>query len=291
MRPNTRYSIIKPSSKAQMLTRKRVTVGLMLLSLLSIGTLLIATQLQAAEEGLSKESLSKESMAKVNLYAKNYREQNSNHLKSQSANPDTKMYVSNHKEDDNINMLENGYDMMGTSGFDAAGAPTEMALQHGKDIQADIVLVYSKYSSAKVPISKLQFIKEAAKKGGEIEPEDIADEPTKYQYYASYWAKLPMPLLGVHVIKLVRVASEDAADIVKAGEEKGLKIIAVIKESPAAKANIVKGDTLLKIGGVDLVKADDLFAAVQRYAGQAVEVELQRGDAEVKTSVALNTRK
>lgn len=291
MRPNTHYSIIKPSPTAQILTRKKITAGLMLLSLLSIGTFLIASQLHAAEDSLSKESLPDRSLVKVNLYAKNYKEQNSNHLKSQSANPDTKIYAGNRKEDDNISMLENGYDMMGTSGFDASGVPAEMALQHGKDIKADIVLVYSKAGSAKMPISKLHFIKDAAKKGNEIAPEDIVDEPTQYQYYASYWAKLPMPSLGVHVIKLVRVASEDAADIVKASEEKGLKIIAVIKESPAAKANIVKGDALLKIGDVDLVKPDDLFAAVKRYAGQSVEVVLQRGDADVKTTVVLNARK
>jgi hypothetical protein len=28
------------------------------------------------------------------------------------------------------------------------------------------------------------------------------EDEEAYQYYASYWAKLPMPLLGLHVIKL-----------------------------------------------------------------------------------------
>ncbi|MDP1660142.1 MAG: PDZ domain-containing protein [Methylotenera sp.] len=278
MLPNAQNFTNKSLAKAQILARKKITSGVMLCCLLGLGTLLIVTQLHAAEANVAKQ----------NLYAKNYKEQNGYQLKSQSINPDTKMYVSNHKEDDNISMLENGYDMIGSSGFKETNAPVEDALQYGKEIKADTVLVYRKYGSAKKSSSKIELIKEAAKKGGEVDEKDMVEEPTEYQYYASYWAKLPMPLFGVHVIKLVKAASDDTEVKI---EEKGLKVIAVIKDSPAAKANIVKGDTLLKVGDIELVKADDLFAAVKRYAGQIVPVELQQGEAEVKAAVALNLRK
>jgi C-terminal processing protease CtpA/Prc len=271
----TKYSTIKTPGSAVAASSKKLTASLMLLSLLALGTLLVASGVQAAE---------------MNPYAKNYKEQNSNQLKSLEANPDTKMYVSNHKEDDNISMLENGYDMMGSSGFEAGDVPADLALQHGKSIKADTVLVYSKYGSAKTADSKMQAIKDALKKKGEVTEKDLAAEPTVYQYYASYWAKLPMPLLGVHIIKLKQKAAAESQEAA-APEQKGLKIIAVIKDSPAAKAAITKGDVLLKIGEVDLVKPDDLFAAVKRYAGQTVPVELQRGDEDVKTTVALNSRR
>jgi len=224
-----------------------------------------------------------------NPYAKNYKEQNTSNLKSQDPNPDTKIFASNHKEEDNISMLENGYDMIGSSGFSATDASPDLALQHAKAIKADTVLVYKKYESAKTAGSKLQLIKEAAKKGNEIDPNDLEDGPTQYHYYASYWAKLPMPLLGVHVIKLKQSQTEDQSEAVK--EEQGLKIIAVIKGSPAAKANIVRGDNLLKVGDVDLIKVDDLFAAVKRYAGRTVPVELERDGALIKIPVALNSLK
>ena len=77
----------------------------------------------------------------------------------------------------------------------------------------------------------------------------------------------------------------------KAEAVKGLTIIAVIKESPAAKASILRGDNLLKIGELTLDKPDDLFTAVKRYAGQSVPVEVKRGDGVVKIRVALNVRK
>jgi hypothetical protein len=253
------------SVKTKVIIKQKPSAGLMLACLLSLGMMLVATQLYAADE---------------NLYAKNY--------KSQSApNPDTKMYLSNHKEDDNISMLENGYDMMGFSGFSGTDSPVEAALQHGKAIKADTVLVYRKYGSAKTSSAKFQLIKQAAKNGGVVDEKDLVEGPIEYQYYASYWAKLPMPLFGVHVIKLVKVASDDTDMNVA---EPGLKIIAVIKDSPAAKANIVKGDALLKIGDVTLDKADDLFAAVKRYAGQTVPIELQHDGAEFKTTAVLNSR-
>lgn len=275
MGPNTKYSTTKMTDSAVAVSGKKIAVNLMLLSLLALGTLLVASGVQAAE---------------VNPYAKNYKEQNSNQLKSLAANPDTKMFVSNHKEDDNISMLESGYDMMGSSGFEAGDVPADLALQHGKSIKADTVLVYSKYGSAKTADSKMQAIKDALKKKGEVTEKDLTAEPTVYQYYASYWAKLPMPLLGVHIIKLKQKSAAESEEVA-APEQKGLKIIAVIKDSPAAKATITKGDVLLKIGEMDLVKPDDLFAAVKRYAGQTVPVELQRGDEDVKTTVALNSRK
>lgn len=278
MLPNAQLFTNKSSANTQILARKKISSRLMLCCLLSLGTLLVTVQLHAADANAVKQ----------NLYAKNYKEQNGYQLKSQSANPDTKMYVSNHKEDDNISMLEDGYDMMGSTGFKETDAPVDDALQHGRDIKADTVLVYRKYGSAKTSSSKIELIKEAAKNGGEVDEKDMVEGPTEYQYYASYWAKPPMPLFGVHVIKLVKAASDESEVKIK---EKGLKIIAVIKGSPAAKATILKGDTLVKIGDIELVKADDLFEAVKRYAGQSVAIKLQRGGYEVNTTVALNSRK
>lgn len=223
-----------------------------------------------------------------NPYAKNYKEQNTNQLKSLNPNPDTKLYVSNHKEDDNISMLENGYDMIGSSGFSAFEASPDLALQHAKAIKADTVLIYKKYESAKTASSKLQLVKEAAKKGGEIDPNDLTEEPTQYYFYASYWAKLPMPLFGVHVIKLKQQSSDSNLET---AEEPGLKIIAVIKDSPAAKAGIVRGDTLMKLGDVAIATKDDLFAAVKKYAGQTVSAIVERKDGTSDLTVTLNSKK
>jgi len=274
MRNQQHYSV-RTLAVSPAITNKNQLKKVLLTSFLSLSLVLFAftNMVQAAEE---------------NPYAKNYKEQNTYNLKSLNPNPDTKIFVSNHKEDDNITMLEDGYDMIGSSGFSATEASPDLALQHAKSVKADTVLIYKKYESAKTASSQLQLVKEAAKKGEAIDPNDLVEEPTVHYFYASYWAKLPMPLLGVHIIKLKKNTDESADGVLALP---GLKIIAVIKESPAAKAGIVRGDTILKIGDVALAEAEDLFAAVKKYAGQTVDIELERKGEPAKVSVAINSRK
>lgn len=225
----------------------------------------------------------------INLYEKNFKAQNQQQLKSQNPNPDTKIFVGKKQGDDNISMLESGFDLIGTSGFTAKEISPDSALAFGKQLKADQVLVYSK-EAKKPKKSKIEFIKEAAKKGGEIELKDLEEEK-EYDYYASYWAKLPMPLFGVHLIKLNEVSQEPETGEIKKVAQKGLKLIAVIQESPAAKAGILRGDSLLKMGDADMNKPDDLFAAVKKYQGQTVPVKVLRGEQEMTMDVALNSRK
>lgn len=225
-------------------------------------------------------------LAADNPYEKNYKAQNTGNLVSLQANPDTKMYVSNHKDEDNISMLEDGYDMMGSSGFEASGVAPELALQHGKAIKADTVLVYRKYGSAKTAASKLQMIKEAAKKnGGTVDEKDLVEEPTQYKYFASYWAKLPAPLLGVHIIKLKQVGEAEEPTA-----EKGLKVLAVIKGSPAESAGLKRGDVLLKISDTELDRPEELSAVVSKFQGKNVAIQYERAGESNTTQAQLNRR-
>jgi PDZ domain len=250
---------------------KKITAKWMLASLLAAGALFMTTKLFAAE----------------NPYEKNYKSQNTANLASLEANPDTKMYVSNHKDKDNISMLESGYDMMGTTGFDAGAVPSEMALQHAKAIKADTVLVYTKYGAALTSSSKFDTYKEAAKKnGGEIDEKDLVEEDIQYKYYASYWAKLPPPLLGVHVIKLARPIEGSE----KKDELKGLRVLAVVKGSPAEAAGILRGDMLLAINETELDKAEELSKLVRQHQGKSVAIAYEREGAAKTTQATINTR-
>ena len=265
----------KDDASAKAIDLKKAKLKWMLTSLLAMGTLLIATKLFAAE----------------NPFEKNYKAQNNTNLVSLQAKPDTKMYVSNHKDDDNISMLENGFDMMGSSGFVTGEAPADLALQHAKTIKADTVLVYTKFGSAKTVASKIAVIKEAAKKGGGVvEDKDLKEEPTQYDYYASYWAKLPAPLLGVHIIKLVLFAEDEEEAAANKKINTGLKILAVIKDSPAAKAGLKRGDTLYKIANVELNKPEELSSAVQKHQGQNVAIEFERAGIKNTANAQINTK-
>ena len=267
----------KTQASVKSLNRETVKTKIMLVSLITLSVAFMASQLIAGEMGSLK-----------NWYESSYKSQNSGDLKSLEALPDTKMYVSNHKEDDDISMLESGYDMIGSSGFTAGEVPPEQALAHAKTLKADTVLVYSKYGSAKTSSGKMQMIKEAAKLGKELTEKDLAEEPTNYKYYASYWAKLPAPLLGVHVIKLAKKESEENDKVV---EYEGLKVLAVIKNSPAANAGLKRGDVLLKLANNKLNKPEELSNVVRQHQGQEVAVEFERNGKKNTTKTQISTKK
>ncbi|MDG1821736.1 MAG: PDZ domain-containing protein, partial [Methylophilaceae bacterium] len=204
---------------------------------------------------------------------------------SLQAHPDTKMYVSNHFDDDNITMLEDGYDMMGSSGFESGSIAPRLALEHAMSIKADVVLVYSKYAAKQSPFSKLDMIKEAAKTTGEVDAESMEVEEV-YKYYASFWAKLPMPLLGLHVIKLKHKDKNSGAFV----EDDGLKVLAVIKGSTAFKAGLKRGDVLLSIAGTSVQTPAKLSQAVVKNKGKEVEITYTRDDVSATAQAMLRAQ-
>ncbi|OYY95671.1 MAG: hypothetical protein B7Y32_07715 [Methylophilales bacterium 16-45-7] len=68
----------------------------------------------------------------------------------------------------------------------------------------------------------------------------------------------------------------------------GLQLLAVIKDSPAAKAGLVRGDRLIKINNVKLEKPEDLTSTVRQLRGQTVDLQYLRADTELSTKAQLN---
>ncbi len=237
---------------------------------------------------LSQQVQAAESVLVNNMYQEKYTEQNNTQLKSLNENPKTVLEAGQNQEADNTKMLEEGYDLMGTSTFVSPSVASEHALTFAQKIKADTVLVYTKEVPVNTKLVSLDGSEEGEKQANEV---NQANAKTAHIiHHASFWAKLPPPLLGVHVIKLIPSTNKEGAPI--APEVKGLTAIAVIKDSPAAKAHLTKGDSLLKIGEQALEKPEDLFAAVKRYAGQTVQVVVQRYNGEMQTvSIALNQRR
>jgi S1-C subfamily serine protease len=91
--------------------------------------------------------------------------------------------------------------------------------------------------------------------------------------------KLPPPLLGLHV-------QDHPSD----DNKPGLTVLAVIKDSPAAAADLHKGDILLKIGDVEVKNGDMLIQAVHANAGKQVEITWLREDLLMQKQVQLNAK-
>lgn len=223
-------------------------------------------------------AISPQTWAEDNPYALHYQSQNQGNLHSLQASPEPQLFTGTRRDEDKIKMLENGYDLMGFSNFDAGEVAPELAISHGRQIQADSILVYVKKAGNTSAASKMEVIKEAVKKGQALTEKDMAADPGKYRYYATYWAKLPPPLLGVHVIKLVSrpsTQSEDHAESAAVARE-GVRVIAVIHGSAAEKSGVLRGDQLLSINQEKVDDAAELSSVVRKYRGKAVRLQLER---------------
>lgn len=242
----------------------RRTLPLVLTACLMSG--LLATSAMAAEEPAT------------NPYTKNYTSRMSSPKSATSG--EVRVFRGQDRVADYQMLLEDGYDLLGYASFEAADVPPEKLTEQAERVRADLALVYTTRSGQTPASVKLDQAKDKLKKTGEAGTESAKPADNKfYNYFASFWTKLPNPLFGVHVKQ-----GKDA------GAAKGLEVIAVIKGSPAAAAGLQKGDTLLRLGEAELNKPELLSQAAQRYAGQQTEVVFARMGDEQRQNVTLNAR-
>jgi hypothetical protein len=192
-----------------------------------------------------------------------------------------KVFRGQDKVEDYQRLLEDGYDLLGYSSFEASDVAPEKLTEQAERVHADVALVYTVRSGQTPASVKLDQARSRQKQNSGQSSEEAKPADNKfYNYFASFWTKLPTPLLGVHVKQ----------DQDEGLPEQGLEIIAVIKGSPASSAGLQKGDTLLRLGEVELSKPELLPQAAQRYAGQSVEVVFSRIGQEQRQTVTLNSR-
>ena len=227
--------------------------------------------------------------AEENLFEKNYQIQSPKGFKSFSVNPDTKILRGWARDTDNIKMLEDGYDLMGFSGFTSLNLSPDLALQHGKSIKADLILIYDRQINENTRATAIQrardqVLKEQLDKDGNtteilIDEDDLLDPNARFEFYATYWVKLPKPTFGTHFIKVTnRNTDEDIP---------GLKVIAVIKESPAFKSGILRGDEIQSVNGIKVSNPEELIAVIQKNKGSEIKVDFLRNGSGLTVNVLI----
>lgn len=224
-----------------------------------------------------------------NLFKDNYKEQNSRDLKSLSVSPDTKVFRGWDQEKDNIRMLEDGFDLMGFSSFIGPNTPPSEAKIFGESIKADAILIYDRQINEMNRATAVKRAREQAKadqikeqgnlKEITINESDLNDQNSKYDFYATFWAKLPTPLFGAHLITF------------KEGDEransKGLSVIAVIKDSAAFKSGLVRKDKILSVNGDEVKTPEEFIKKIYNLKGKTFDIFVLRDEKKLKLSVTL----
>ncbi|MCL2760762.1 MAG: PDZ domain-containing protein [Desulfuromonadales bacterium] len=174
--------------------------------------------------------------------------------------------------EDNQRMLDDGYLFLGFSSFnDMMWWNYGNAVSHGKDIHAEIVICcYSRYTNT------VEY--------DYTDVDGTYHSTALYDFYASYWAKLKPLILGVQVNDL---SNEQQKEL---NSNKGVAVIAVMKDSPAFRADLLKGDIIRKIGDINLYDVQTFQYAEQKYKGQKVNVIFMRDGMETEKEIEFNKR-
>lgn len=216
----------------------------------------------------------------VNPYATSYQQRREVSADTPAVDQ-VKMFRGEDKERDYLRLLEDGYELLGSSSFKSGTVPPEQAQMQARKVKADVVMVYTNHfgktpNAIRMEAARHRLRTNTESASSEAQPINIQNS---YAYYATYWVKLPPPLLGLHV-----------NDRSRDDKTPGAPVVAVIKNSPAANAGLRRGDAVLRIGATETNNGDALVNAVREQAGKTVELAWLRDGAVMHTSITLGTR-
>lgn len=193
-------------------------------------------------------------------------------------------------------MMEGGYLLLGRSRFRSSQVDAAAARTVAEEIGASVVLVEQQYAetiteavpmSEWIPERQVTIVERGVVRAGPDIGQVYETEVTKtiqgefrtthipqttdyYEYAATYWAKSKPPIFGV----LVR-ALDDSTRL-RIQSNRGVMIRAVITDSPAFHADLLRGDIILRFAGEQIVDPDQFFDTVIRNSGRLVDVEIDR---------------
>lgn len=212
-----------------------------------------------------------------------------------------KLYISNFadaKQDANKLMTDN-YVLLGYSSFYSPSVKSSEALEFGKKINADIVMLYQKHKdtvNSTVPIttptySTVNTSYYSPYGGYGYANSTINGSRTtyytstvdRYDYYASYWKQNPNKLrFGIHFEALTDQLRQSTQS------NKGLLVTVVVKDSPAFKNDILVGDIITEINGQAIYHPTDYATIMDKIPEQtSTEFKIIRNGKTIKKNFKL----
>jgi len=201
-----------------------------------------------------------------------------------------KIFRGNNQEEETLQMLEDGYGLIGYSAFNTKKVKEKIAIDQANKIHASVVIIYSKYNgtvSGIMPltlstsqISDITLSSNADSSGMTYVPYDI----NRSDYFATYWIKKKTPIFGV-------IPQELPANMrLEVQGNKGVSVFAVIKGSPAFQADILRGDVITEIGNIKINDNETYSKTLGEYIGQKVNIVIIRDGKEIEKEIQLNKR-
>jgi hypothetical protein len=194
-------------------------------------------------------------------------------------------------------MYQEGYGLIGSSGFNAPLADRAGAIAQAKKIGANRFIVEAKYRGTRsgvmpitTPTTSTSYTSGTVTSSGGYysglgnsasysgitttygsETTYVPYSVDRYEQHALYFGPLPRKGLGIFFAS----PTEEARQL--AGTNKGYQVMLVRRGSPAFRADILPGDLVVSIGGRDMTEQGDYRAAQAANYGRETEFVIYRG--------------
>ena len=230
----------------------------------------------------------------VNAFSNNYEGLSSEEIKSRfpSNNPvRTQLMKGNFASVDNDcrSLIAKGYVLVGKSGFNASELNSDLAVNLGQELTADIVVLYTQYTntiSTMMPLTLPNtttastnyynsYNNYMGSSYSTIYGQSTTYIPTiinRYDYLALYWKKdIRKPRIGIFWFDL----TEDQK--MQLQTNSGCYVDVIIDKTPAFYANILRGDVIVAVNNVRVIDSEHLGNILDRIpSGQQVNFTLIR---------------
>ncbi|PJZ29631.1 PDZ domain-containing protein [Leptospira kmetyi] len=239
----------------------------------------------------------------TNPYIEYYRDySNGNHRPNQrmidSGKEPVLLEYSKEPTKDAVKLLEDGYINIGGSSFIDKDASLDEVREAAIESDSELVLygrTYRNSVSNQIPITTYTTKTTTTRFYGDIYGRMTTKESVPntqfisynydvYEFYATFWKKGKLPLSGFKAREL------DADERSNIGLNNGILIIAVIKNSFAFYANIVRGDTVTEINGTKLYSYQDYENIISKNVGKEIVLSILRNGQSKKFKIKLLTK-
>jgi membrane-associated protease RseP (regulator of RpoE activity) len=187
-------------------------------------------------------------------------------------------------QQDRIAMLEAGYMLLGSSSFTGSVPPPKALLEEARSVGASRVILYQRYQQT---VSGGTSLALPGSTGGGAESSvgyhgsgttagqsgsavrEIPYSVKQYAQLATFWARARPPRVGIYY----RPLNEGERGAVQ--RNGGVVVVAVVTGSPAEKAEILRGDIILRANGDD-VQSPEQFGSTLQGATGSISLEVLR---------------
>ena len=177
-------------------------------------------------------------------------------------------------DEDSRRLAEEGYAVIGRSGFNSDEIPDRLALRQGQAIGDEVILLWRRHtgtypytSASTLPETHTDVVPDSQGRPVAVSSHSYRTEYDTfyirhYDYVAVYWGRRTPDPLGADLRDL------NVEERQKLRTNQGAAVAVVVKRTPAFFANLIVGDVITAIDGIPVVDAAQAAELIEQRRGR-----------------------